>query len=488
MNNVSNVGKTGILELLGLEDKLVLNKWQRSVFERFLTDFKENKTEAIYKYALCGAHGVGKTMFGALLIIAHLLLCYRCRRTASYKSVVYSGSEKQLKQVLWNEIELLMNMSTYLRGALEFTMQTITLHDMPKFSISARACNPSNIQSLAGVHAENVLIVADEATAISDSAFGKMETFFTGGCGFWLTMGNPTSTMGYFYDLFSTKNNWFTQVITRFDVSDGEDMFANEMLARYGEDSDEYRIRVLGLFPTVERGGLFPLYMLDDAGEIKRENPEIRGPFYFCIDVASDDGANYSAIIIRNSNKLLYIDRQKCTHEALKEQIEDLLALYTNKGSVFICIDSVGIGFGISDYFKVKYSNYQSISIEGLRGGDKPRENMNVINRRAEVYFQLRNWLKEGGYIPQSTLRPVLWNELKTIKTKLTPGGLIALESKDDMEGESPDLADALAYTFGFGNTFIDRPQTMAWGLAPRSRTKYNPMNYKRGNTFSRSR
>jgi hypothetical protein len=119
VNNVSNVGKTGILELLGLEDKLVLNKWQRSVFERFLTDFKENKTEAIYKYALCGAHGVGKTMFGALLIIAHLLLCYRCRRTASYKSVVYSGSEKQLKQVLWNEIELLMNMSTYLRGALE---------------------------------------------------------------------------------------------------------------------------------------------------------------------------------------------------------------------------------------------------------------------------------------------------------------------------------------------------------------------------------
>lgn len=70
------------------------------------------------------------------------------------------------------------------------------------------------------------------------------------------------------------------------------------------------------------------------------------------------------------------------------------------------------------------------------------------LNKRAEMWFEMREWIKLGGAIPNSVdlkqdlAAPVYWYDA---------AGRIQLEPKDDIKKRglpSPDLADALALTF----------------------------------------
>jgi len=79
--------------------------------------------------------------------------------------------------------------------------------------------------------------------------------------------------------------------------------------------------------------------------------------------------------------------------------------------------------------------------------GGKPT-NIKYLNKRAEMWFELREWLKLGASIPnitdlkQDLAAPIYWYD---------SAGRVQLEPKDDIKKRglpSPDLGDALAVTF----------------------------------------
>jgi hypothetical protein len=81
-------------------------------------------------------------------------------------------------------------------------------------------------------------------------------------------------------------------------------------------------------------------------------------------------------------------------------------------------------------------------------------------NRRAEIWFGMSEWIKRGGALPNL---PEMVAELTT-PTYTFNGGKFQLEDKDQVKqrlGRSPDLADALALTFGMP----DMPAALASGL-----------------------
>jgi hypothetical protein len=72
-------------------------------------------------------------------------------------------------------------------------------------------------------------------------------------------------------------------------------------------------------------------------------------------------------------------------------------------------------------------------------------------NRRAEIWFAMADWIKRGAALPPV---PELVGEL-TAPTFVFNGGKFQLEDKDQVKarlGRSPDLADALALTFGLAD------------------------------------
>ena len=69
-------------------------------------------------------------------------------------------------------------------------------------------------------------------------------------------------------------------------------------------------------------------------------------------------------------------------------------------------------------------------------------------NKRAEMWFGMRDWLRQGGAIPNIN---ALKQDLAAPTYKYNPSNAILLEPKDDIKKRglpSPDLGDALALTF----------------------------------------
>jgi hypothetical protein len=106
-----------------------------------------------------------------------------------------------------------------------------------------------------------------------------------------------------------------------------------------------------------------------------------------------------------------------------------------------VFIDS-GNGGGVID--RLRQLGYPIIEVNF---GGKPID-AGFVNKRTEMWFGMRDWIKEGGKIPndqslrQDLAAPVYWFD---------PSNRIMLEPKADIKKRglpSPDLGDALALTF----------------------------------------
>src|SRR5690606_8800789 len=70
-------------------------------------------------------------------------------------------------------------------------------------------------------------------------------------------------------------------------------------------------------------------------------------------------------------------------------------------------------------------------------------------NRRAEMWWQLASWIKQGGCLPN--MPDLLIDLTAPTFTHKNAAGRLQLESKDDMRKrglKSPDIADGYALTF----------------------------------------
>ena len=135
-----------------------------------------------------------------------------------------------------------------------------------------------------------------------------------------------------------------------------------------------------------------------------------------------------------------------------------------------VFIDS-GAGAGVID--RLKQLGYHIIEVPF--GGRANRHTLHV-NRRTEMWFEMRDWLQGGGAIPDSLS---LKQELATPTYSFDSQGRRALESKDQIKKRlqnagSPDLADALALTFASPiQKSIDRYEA-ARGSTKHSRNRWD--------------
>ncbi len=104
-----------------------------------------------------------------------------------------------------------------------------------------------------------------------------------------------------------------------------------------------------------------------------------------------------------------------------------------------------GAGSGVID--RLRQLSYDVIEIPFGGKATKPEQ---YINRRTEMWWLMKQWIEEGGAIPNDT---ALKQELATPIYWYDNVGRRVLESKDQIKKRlqgagSPDLADALALTF----------------------------------------
>ncbi len=348
----------------------------------------------------------------------------------------------QLRDVLWREMRRLI--AGMPAGARELFMAT---SDRIQFKgsagmIVARTARPENPDALQGFHAPELLFIIDEAAGVADAVFEVARGALSTPSARVALAGNPTRLTGYFHSAFHlARDSWARLHFSCLDSPLVAPDYARDIAAEYGEDSDMYRVRVLGDFPETGMFNLIPLDLVEQA-MAKAVPPDFQrhAPIILGVDPAWL-GTDRSAGVLRQglTARVLFVVRGADT---LK-----LAALVARQAAAIapdaIFVDQTGVGAGVLDQLKTT-----GHPVTGVAFSQSPIEPERFANRRAEMWWKLREWLGEGPAIePNRDLR----DDLIAPEYHFTACGKVQLEPKDSMRKRgqpSPDLGDALALTF----------------------------------------
>lgn len=347
---------------------------------------------------------------------------------------------RQVKEILWREIRSSIGGKPLYPPDTVLDTQ-INLSDK-WFALGLSSDKPDQFQ---GFHSPHLLVIGDEAPGIPEDIFQAVDGLAPEKI---LLLGNPTTNQGRFAAGFRSERVKKIH-ISAFDTPNIKagavvipGLITERDIARirdhYGEESDVYRVRILGEFPKQDADTLIGVdeVALAVAREVK---PLSQWQKKIGVDVARF-GNDRTVILVRQQEKV--IRKELIQHKDLMVTCGEVMRIMKEEQvlSHNIFIDSIGIGAGVVDRLRE-----QGLRVTAVNVGEKAQDDEHYFNQRTELYARVKDWLKTGS-LPDDS-----FYELANIKYKFTSKGQLQLESKEDMKKRglsSPDVADALALTF----------------------------------------
>lgn len=184
------------------------------------------------------------------------------------KIVVTAPTSSQLFDALFAELKRWINeLPDPLKEILDVKTDRVSHKAAPSEAfISARTSRAETPEALQGVHSDNVLLICDEAPAIPEAVFEAAAGSMSGESACTILLGNPTRSSGFFFDTHHRQaNEWWTRKVSCVDSPRVAEDYVAEMAARYGEESNAFRVRVLGEFPQRDDDTAIPLELVEAA-------------------------------------------------------------------------------------------------------------------------------------------------------------------------------------------------------------------------------
>lgn len=421
----------------------------------FLKDVGRARTEGKRRFSVRAGHGVGKSTVEAWLILWFVLF------HRGLKCPVTANSQDQLKDVVWAEISRWWReLPPFLKDMIEVTAERVVVKADPEGSFAvARTARPERPEALQGFHAQTLAFFIEEASGIEDVIFETAGGALSSENSWVFMFANPTRVSGYFYrSHHQNRGSWRVYHVPCQASSRVSTNYAVQIAEEYGEQSNVYRVRVLGEFPLTEDDGVISLGLVEAA--IDRQVSPTDAGVVWGLDVARF-GDDTTALCKRRGNVVFELTKewrkldlmQTCGIVA-KEYRE------TPDGWVpaAINVDVIGIGAGVVDRLREL-----GLPVRGINVGESPAlQGERFMRLRDELWWQTREWFE--GRACTMPRDDGLISELVAPKYKLESSGKIKIESKDDMKKrgvKSPNRADALCLTFAGGeirSNYAHRP------------------------------
>lgn len=444
--------------------------WQRQINETIRDHLSNPETRFMpLQIAVSSGHGIGKSAEISQLIHWAMSTCEDC------KVVVTANTETQLRTKTWPEVikwhRLAIN-SHWFEPTATAIYSNAEGHEKT-WRAEAVTWSVNNTEAFAGLHnvRKRILVVFDEASAIDDKVWEVTEGALTDENTeiIWIAFGNPTRNSGRFRECFRrNKHRWVNYQIDSREVEGTNKAQIKKWEEDHGEDSDFFKVRVRGIFPSSSFKQFISVNDVDAAfGRHLREEQFSFAPKIIGVDPAWE-GDDEFVITLRQGlmSKILgkYPKNDNDVHMAnIIANFED----QENADAVFI---DGGYGTGIVSVGRTLKRNWRIVWFGG-ESADK-----GCLNKRAEMWKLMRDWLKEGGAIPKDH---TLYQDLIGPETTPRVDGKIQLESKQDMKKRglpSPNIADALAITFAFPvSKKIQGIRSSASNKSDFARHEYNP-------------
>jgi hypothetical protein len=327
--------------------------------------------------------------------------------------------------------------------------------------ISARTSRAEQPEALQGVHSDNVMLVADEASGVPEAVFEAAAGSMSGHNALTILLGNPVRSSGFFFETHNRlKDEWWTRRVSCIDSTRVSKEYVQDMKSRYGEESNAYRIRVLGEFPRSDDDTIIPMELLESAKHRDTRAYE-DAPIVWGLDVARF-GSDSSVLCKRQSNVVHTLERWR--NLDLMQLTGAVVAQYEacdhKSRPAEILVDSIGLGAGVVDRLREL-----KLPARGINVSESPAMGGTYLNLRAELWHKAKAWLeKRDCKIPNNE---DLIGELATVRYTFTSNGKIKIESKDDIRRrglKSPDMADAFVLTFASDAATISWGSNNSWG------------------------
>lgn len=403
--------------------------WQR--------EFLETVASGERRVSVRAGHGVGKSTACAWLLLWHLLT------RMPQKAVCTAPTASQLFDALFSEVKHWTNrLPPALRDTLEVFTDRIVQKGAPESSfISARTSSAERPEALAGIHSEHVLLICDEASAIPEAVFESAAGSMSGHAATTVLIGNPTRNTGLFFKTHhQLSSDWKTMHVSCLDNRLVSQDFVKQIKTTYGENSNAFRVRVLGEFALRDDDSLIPAELVDaamdrDVGISPTEQ------IYYGVDVARF-GDDRTVICKRQGNVVLGF--KHWSGEDLMGTVGRIVHEAGMDSPVEIMVDSIGLGGGVADRLRELGYNVRDVNVS-----ESVALNQQAAKLRDELWLSCKEWLETRAVkLPRND---ELRQELIGPTYSFTSNGKIKVEGKSEMKRRgmrSPDLADALCLTF----------------------------------------
>lgn len=385
-------------------------------------------------------HRVGKSTANAWIALHHLLFFY------PQKTVCTSASAPQLFDALAAEIKAaIRGLPELVQQMFEIQSETIFHKAAPESSfISFRTSRAETPEAMAGVHSKYVLLIFDEASGIPEPVYDSASGSMAGENAISILTGNPLKNSGLFFDAFhKSRSDWWTQHVSCIGHPNVTPAYVAERSRRYGEDSNRYRVRVLGDFPKSDDDTVIPFEWVESA--LNRDVDPTKVKPIWGVDCARfGDDASCLAIRVGNTLSEPTLEWKGLSTMELVGRIKsrwDTTMLGERPSD--INVDVIGLGAGVCDRLLEL-----GLPARGINVSESPALADRYVNLRAELWFKGREWLERkdcslGG-------DDALAEELVSPKYKDLSNGKMQVESKQDLKKRgirSPNRADAFLLT-----------------------------------------
>lgn len=448
-----------------LEDMEGPDEWQIQILKDIGEQLKKGKDlQTAIQEAVASGHGIGKSALISWLI--HFAIATH----ENTRGVVTANTEGQLRTKTWPELSKWHNMFIA-KDLFTYTATAIFSSDKDyekTWRIDAIPWSKNSPESFAGLHNQGnrILVLFDEASAIDDVIWEVTEGALTDANTeiIWCAFGNPTRNSGRFRECFRKyRKFWNTYQIDSRTVKISNKAKIEEWLEAYGEDSDFFKVRVRGVFPSASDLQFISTEIADKAQkQVYKLGQFEHLPVIIGVDPAWT-GSDSLEIVMRQGYYMKSLASIPKNDDDWR--MAQLIAQFEDEYKADAVFIDMGYGTGIYSIGKQLGRKWRLIEF-----GGKSNDPV-YLNMRAYMWGQMKEWLREGGSIPPND--QALYDDIVGPEAIIDKNGRIQLESKKDMKDRglpSPNKGDALALTFAA--RVVKKSET---GNRIVANTSYNP-------------
>jgi hypothetical protein len=426
------------------------DEWQRRELDEIGQQVRDRGFNGItpvapIRRAIASGHGIGKSTLTAFVVL------WVMSTRPDAQGTVTANTFIQLETKTWAAIQKWHKLCLTAPWFICTTARLYHRDAKESWFCAPATCKEENSEAFAGQHAatSSSFYVFDEASAVPDKIFEVAEGGLTDGEAMAFLYGNATRNTGKFYRVCfgSEMGRWVHKSIDSRTCALPNKVEIADWAELYGENSDFFRVRVMGLPPSADE-----LQFIDRARILDAQRRAAQSlpddPLICGVDV-SGGGAAWNVCAFRRGLDARSIPRIRIPGEQTRDRsvLVGVLAevLRDARPGRRVAAMFIDMAFGAAIYERLRALGFNNVHETNF--GLTHTSDRNMSNMRAYMWSQCKDWLLHGAI----ELDEKMAMDLAGPGYAINRSNKLVLESKADMQRRgiaSPDDGDALCLTF----------------------------------------